>query len=69
MMYLQQESPIFPAGTVEFDFDLRSYYPQTDSEIWKATFKLHVEVAKYFLNLRSLDNTIEAMKYVLQKER
>lgn len=64
MLDLQRQNSVFPENTVDYDFDIRSYYTQTNSKTWEATFKAHIEVAKYFLTLRSLENTIESLENV-----
>ncbi len=63
ILELQEKNTPFIQGAVNFDFNKKSYYTQTDVDIWQFTYKLHIELAKYFMNLQSLKQTIQTLTY------
>ena len=60
---LDEQKKILPLPEKMIDFDIRSYYSQLDSRMWEAGPKINREVAKYFVNMQNLDETIEKIKH------
>ena len=60
---LEKQKKTLPLQEQMIDFDIRSYYPQLDTVLWKTGPKINMELAKYFMGMQNLDEAIEKIKH------